>query len=235
MPRVGQRLSAESRRNISAAKIEFYRQQYLQRDPALEPTHKCCNKCGEYRPVEDFYAIKAKLKSGLTSVRASPRCKRCTQEDHRERRTRQEAEGIDVRAKDRERRRRYLERHGEKRRQYEREWRRARRLAEGKVPGTWRKYSNVETREEVAVEPIAVFLEERLERESKSEIEAVTGIDKRRLYSIENRETESVLLSTVDAILTGLDCSEELNVLYPPEPEKLVGYHVLDENGKPLH
>jgi hypothetical protein len=49
---------------------------------------------------------------------------------------------------------------------------------------------------------------------------------------LEHDECQFVTLATVDALLSGLDCPEEMTFLYPLDSQaESVGYQVLDPHG----
>lgn len=191
-----------------------------------EPTKKRCSQCGRVKAIADFYTQKERCKSGFTAIRPVSACKECVCARVKKHREEQIARGIDVNAK--------KKRDRAKRRRYAQEWAAAKRRENGAKP-QMRKRLSIKDGSELAVEPLAVFLEARLERESQGLIEARTGIAERRLYDILKRRHPSVTLHTVDSILVGLGCPEMLHELYPPEPDYSVGYHVLDPNGNPVN
>ena len=234
---MAKRKSAATRRRISEGKTAWYRKQYEERDPANEPTLKRCNKCQEWLPVEKFYTRRYKRKSGFVSVLLSPRCRQCTQEDHREYAARREREGIDIKRREFANHKRWVERNRERKNRYQREWRRAKRLEEGKEPGpVWHKYraeAEETAKDLVPVEPLAEFLHEK--GHGPAEISIRSGLSERSVTRILHQEHRRVSLRVVDEILMGLGCQEELHTLYPlEERENIVGYAVLDGSGAPL-
>jgi hypothetical protein len=224
MARRGERLSAETRAKISEALIRNFKSSLRER--IAEPLTKRCARCNKVKSVEEFTQVRHKLKSGLVAVHPHSPCKKCKAEQTKAYRERLAAEGVDLRA----RQRRYEANEDvEKRRRRRREWAAAKRREEGKpVRGPYKR--NASSTPQVSTRPIARFLRGRLENESKADISALTGVEVRRLFSIQQEEYPSVSLEIVDALLTGLGCPDELQALYPLESE-MVGYQVLDPLG----
>lgn len=65
--------------------------------------------------------------------------------------------------------------------------------------------------------PIGDFVTERIHRHGMSAIESATGIDHKILNEIANHTYKTTELHTVDRILVGLQCTDQLHVLYPQE------------------
>lgn len=77
--------------------------------------------------------------------------------------------------------------------------------------------TKLKQRERLPLEPIAVFLEERVHRHGMSAIETATGIDHKILGDVIDRTYKSISLRKVDRILVGLNCVDQLHILYPQE------------------
>lgn len=181
------------------------------------------------KPVADFYHRKRRLKSGVIVVEPYNPCRACKIAEAAEHREKLRMGGVLY-----ERRRRYEL--AERERDYEgylrkkREANAARERRRGARPR--RSGPMIERGPSLPVGPISAFLRERLRREGKGQIAARTGIHERRLTDLEEETYKSTTLAVVDRLLVGLDCPEMLEELYPSdEPERLVGFHVLDPAG----
>lgn len=225
MARKGEKLSPELKERIREANIRRFKERVASFE--AQPEVKPCSRCGVVKSVADFYHTKRKLSSGVIAVFPQQPCKECKRAAVKVERERLIEQGEYY-----ERKWRYEQQLPRERRlARKREWEAGRRRRNGARP---RQKETPEDRDHVSVAPISAFLVAFLERTevSRAEIADRTGVSERALYRVEHRTAPTVRLDTVDKILTGLDCSEELNVLYPlEEPEKLVGYHYLDPEG----
>lgn len=217
-------LSEETKRKIGEAAKRRFLDSLKDRDPADEPNEKRCPKCKTWKLVDDFGTRKAKRKSGVVMVVPRPYCKLCDAQRVQEWKEDRIADGTWPEFRKRKEQGRDIK----KLRQYQREWQTARRRERG-VKG--KKKPSPEVGPTLSVGPIAQWLEAILETEPPELVSARTGVNPRRIYALVHGEQASVSLRTIDALLTGFNCPEELNILYPPKPEKLAGYHVLDPEG----
>lgn len=215
---------------ITKAHVERFRREVAERQ--AEPDTKRCGACGETKPIAAFAVKREKLKSGYIAVRPVSYCNPCNSARVKAKRDKEIAEGVDVSAREREKKRRRAAdpQKREMDRRYQREWATNKRRQEGrKNNGGWHRYRRRETYSFLPVGPIAVFLEERIGKEGISRIARATGVPERRLHGIRHREQATVRLSSVDAILSGLGCPELMHELYP---DTSVGYHLLNEDGE---
>lgn len=198
-------------------------------DRGPEPTRRRCTNCAIVKPVEDFTAYKKRLKSGLVSVRPRSRCKPCEAQRIKEWKQKKIKENGWS-----EYRKRYeAKRDIPKLRALQRECKTAKRREEGIKPRNWHKPppSRPRSTKEVPVEPVARFLEETFPDIEPTELATKTGISNTRFQRMKKRKSPNIELDTVDQILLALGCPEQMNILYPLEEEKLVGYQILDPDG----
>lgn len=223
----GRKQTKATRKKISEAHKKLFLEEAAVK-PLNVQMHKRCSRCEELKPVTLFHTERQKLASGLIAVYPTARCKKCTAELCKERRDRQIEEGVDVRGKWREYRRREdpedIRRRG-------REYAANRRRKEGRpVRGSRMKEREADPRLPAA--PLARLLKTEIAKHGMEAIVSFTGLDERQLRGIRELECASVKLSTADRIFTGLGYPEKIQELYPiEEPEKLVGWHYLDPKG----
>jgi hypothetical protein len=211
------------RERISEARRKGERKRLSARDPSAI-SEKRCSKCGERKPLRDFTSRTEKLKCGLLSVHPESACRQCNRERRREWEAKKRAEGFDFAAQTRKYYSRCSPEAKERQRELNRERAAAKRRKEGaKARGSYKLNGNTD-RSEVDAAPIIALLDEHDNPTN------LVGLHPRRLYSLNHREQRRVSLVTVDAILSALDCQEELHELYPCE-EKPVGYQILDPDG----
>jgi hypothetical protein len=217
----GGKVSRKQRELLSEIAKQRFRESL---DGRVEPDQKRCSKCETFKPIEEFWTQRSKLKSGVVVQRPMSWCKDCTREIQKARyeqnkeRRKQKMREYHARTKE-------LEAH----RQRRRETQAARRRKLGYEPRKWDAQQGPSGGTRLPAEPIARFLDERSRKETRKQIARITGIDERRLYDIDHRIALSVSLATVDAILSGFDLPELLNELYPlpPEEYKRVGYKIV--------
>lgn len=217
----GFKISRKQRELLSEIAKQRFRDSLKDR---TEPDRKRCSKCLAFKPVEEFWTRRSKLKSGVVVQRPMSWCKDCTRKIQKARyektkeQRKQEMRDYHARTKG-------LKAHQQKRR----ETQAAQRRKLGYQPSKWDVGQGPNGGPRLPVEPIARFIEERLEKEAKKQLARITGVDPRRLYELKERLVSSVSLATVDAILFGLGFPELLNELYPlpPEEAERVGYKVI--------
>lgn len=212
--------------------VQRARWRRLLEERKLEPDFKRCSKCGKVKPVAAFSVVRRKLKCGLTTIRPLPSCKRCKAAEVKARRQREQDEGIDVAARQRDYN---AKRDPAKTRTYHREWSRAKRREEGRPErGPYRRRdggrdAGDEARKiRMPTAPLAEFVARAIEERGFPAVEAATGLHQRRLSSLRRCEHPTVTLRVVDKVLTGLGCPELLPILYP---DTSVGYHVVAGDG----
>lgn len=207
----GTKLTAAQRKKVSEGKRRQLRKAYEARKPENEPTEKRCSRCGINKPMARFRIYKRKRKSGYTTVAPRSQCRHCEEEIFDKWRAERKADGT---WPGYEKRKQEKIRATGKRREYQREWAAAKRRQMG-IKGNGHRPKNGKV--EVPVGPIKAFLAKEMESRDRQAIIAASGLPERRLYSIEQGECKHVFLATVDALLTGLGCPEEMHFLYPEE------------------
>lgn len=225
MAKKGEKLSVETRQKISESQIARFKRRLEEEDTAA-PSHKRCTKCGELKSVVDFYLVKRKLKSGLVSVWPQTPCKSCRGKQEKVRRQQLKAEGVDLQARKRQAE---ANEDREKRLQRRREWAAIRRREEGKAVRGPYKETSPRSRYLNAL-PLVAFLRS-LPSGVLHDLKACSDSMERKVNSLFANEHNHLELRTADKILLALGCPEQMNILYPLEEEKLVGYQILDPDG----
>jgi hypothetical protein len=217
----GTKISRQQRELLSEIAKQRFRESLVDR---IEPDRKRCSKCLAFKSVEEFWTRRSKLRSGVVVQRPMSWCKDCTREIQKaryEKTKEQRKQGMRL----------YHARTKDKKvhRQKRRETQALRRRKLGYEPSKWDAKQGPNGGPRLPVEPIARFIEERLEKETQKQLARITGIHPRRLYEMERRAVSGVSLATVDAILSGFDLPELLNELYPMPPEEgeRVGYKII--------
>jgi hypothetical protein len=228
------RHSAATRKKISDVRRQQFLRQAKERQLGLEPTAKRCPRCQITKPVEEFGSRKFETKAGLISVTPRTACRSCEAARARQWKKEKIAEGTWEKYK----KRKEAGRDPSRRREYQREYAAMRRRKEGVKPMNWRKKPKAPKERrasmDLPVEPISVLLEV-LEAQglSREEIGDRSGVEVRRLYEIAHLATPSTRIDNVDKLLMAFGRQDELNDLYPlEEEERLVGYRLLDPEGK---
>lgn len=211
MAQRGERLSAQQRRRLSQLAIERHMRNLKLLEG--EPSSKRCNKCGNTKPLTEFYKFKRKLASGIIASYPQSRCKKCDIVIRKRNWERQKANGVDVAAL----KRRYEANEDPERRRQR--WRENQAILRRKAGRSVQPRVTQRPAEGayLDIEPLALFLERELEIRTGPTISAASGIDERRLTSILRREYKTVSLRLVDSLLSGLGVPHELPILYPEE------------------
>lgn len=245
MPAKGESWSPQGREAISRHRKAFFdrdtdarkrlgqrkEREAIERLAVLDPeaiTHKRCTKCEKVKPVADFPIRRQKLKCGLIHVRPEASCRKCLSEKDKAWRERKKAEGVDLNARQREWKKKNTPAQKERRRIRERERQAIKRRKEGIPPRNFKKKRSQFDGPNYPAAPLREFLEQR--GESNRAIADAAKMHERRIFALMVGEVSTITLSTLDRILLGLGCPEELHRLYPVE-EALTGYAVLDPNG----
>lgn len=250
---MGRPHTPEAREKISKGRRELFKQDpgaskrlsearrrlHIEQAKALEEaepiTSRLCAGCKEILPIEQFSIRRRKAASGLIVIRPESYCRACKAARSRAWRERKEAEGFDVKAYYRQRRRerekKLTPKQKAERRAKDREDAAIQRRREGRE--SRRAYVKQPDTARYPVGPIHEFVMELLEKHDKAEISAASGVSRRLIYRIEHKEERNVTVDAVDAILRAYDAEHLLNELYPveTEPEKVVGYAILDPEG----
>lgn len=214
--------SAKRRKNISDALRQRYLNEIRAREPGSEPKERRCPHCETQKPLEEFGTRKQKRKSGVIAVMPRAWCKPCEVERVQHWKERKIAEGT----WEEYRKRKEASCDRENIRRYHREWRIAKRREEG-IEG-WRR--PIPPSKPLDPAPLIAFLE-ALPKETLRDLKHSAESIERRVNSLLKAEWDSVYVSSVDQILLALGCPEQMNILYPLEEEKLVGYQILDPDG----
>lgn len=244
---MGESMSAERRKKISESLIKANKTQKvfearskamqkrarkdLSNPARMDPTHKRCTKCKEWKLLAEFSIRRIKLKTGVTTVYPEASCKACKNRRNRENYERRRETGEQREVEQRIRENRTPEQKA-RRRQTAREYETAQRRAAGIKPRNFSKPRD--ERSTVPVEPIAPLIEVLEEQGlNQKEISIQSGVLERRIYAIRNFETPTVSLEVVDRLLLAFGMQEALEDLYPLDPEKedVVAYQVIDPNG----
>lgn len=213
---------------ISKAKREAFLKKVAEEEQPFQPALRRCTDCGKALPLDRFGTRKTRTKSGPISITPRSVCKRCESERSKRYKERKIAEGTwtEIRRPSQERFSKT-----KKAREYQREWRAAKRVELGAAPPDPSTPRPGATHwSGLPVEPLAQFIEHLQAYRSINEMELATGIDHRRFGAILTREYEKVSLDIADRILTKLGYPEELHLLYPAEDEQIIGYgYVLED------
>lgn len=188
-----------------------------------EPDQKRCSSCGAWKPLGDFYLRKHRTKFGGVSVFPHSECRACEIARHRRYKERKKAEGVweEMRA------RHEANLDKEKRRIRERERKAAKRREEG-APIRRQTPALIESKHAgYPAAPLAAFLREEVDARTLPAVAAAVGMAQRQITGLLRCEHETITLATIDKILTGLGCPEEIHFLYPAEEESLPAYRYL--------
>jgi len=227
---MGRKLTQEHRRNISKSKQRHWRKYLLTEEL---PEKKRCSRCKETKDAAEFSIRKYKRKSVPVVEKLEAACKKCNARIAKERRNRRIAEGIDVHAIERARQKAHRERLStarlEQLRERHREWQAAKRREEGAKPrgsyGKRRKAQSLTAGQRLDAQPLIEILERELPHIAKEHNESNSngtgllavrsGVSERRLYELLHGRQQTVTLSVVDRLLTGLGLPHMLPILYP--------------------
>lgn len=213
MARKGERLPKAQREMLSRLAIERHRKAEAGRQGS--PSHKRCNKCGDWKSLELFYEFKRKLASGKTASYPQSRCKECDIAIRKRNWARLKDEGVDTAAlkrryeanEDPERRR---QRWRENQAILRRKAGRAIQSKDGSLPQKGHRFSPG---------PLVDLLNKELSAAGGSGgpglLAEQSGVDQRRIYGLLHGEYEQVSLSVVDRLLHGLGLPHMLPILYP--------------------
>lgn len=187
------------------------------------PDKRRCTRCGAWKPLDGFYTRKHKTKFGGVVVFPRSECRSCEIARHRRYKERKKAEGVweEMRAQHEAK----LDK--EKRRVRERERKAAKRREEG-APIRGQTPALIESKHHgYSAAPLADFLRKEVDARTLPSVAAATGMAQRQITGLLRCEHETITLATIDKILTGLGCPEEIHFLYPADEEP-TGYRYLE-------
>lgn len=201
-------------------RAQIARHQKLRSQEVSQPDRKPCTACGHWKDVPDDYTMRKRtLADGTVRLYPAGECKKCQAERSANHRERLREEGVLA-----EREKTYNERRDkEAKREYNREYGAIRRRQAGAVArGPWKKYRDKNERGVgrstlFPIAPLAGFLEEMVHQHGISAIELATGVSITSLNEMINHEVEDISLERLDRILIGLNCAEQMHLLYPQE------------------